>query len=672
MYMRVQLEGVEEPLFFGIAVQNSLRDECLLPRRAKVACGAWAAQGPVLEGRAVALLVAGERLVVLAPSDVLEGQSAPSGSSSSSSGGGSSSSSSSAEGGVAGAAPSVSGGGLGAASAEVVDEEEASDGDASDGEGEDPGRVTMHQETACAAAAASGRTPGHAGVLGAAWAVLAVVHAGAVGRWEPARRLLPGLPHSIREPSPAATSARSSLLVQQRLQEAWTNCRVTISLMEATGPTIFVQGVEGGGAAPGWSGEQLLGLSHGLQPERLQLVYGHLGQLAGAIGAQAGAVLRALAMGASGQVSHQELAGAACELQQQLDLVGHPQRQPPLERIARAWPHGDPTLASKRASMLEVLLGVGRVGAGGVGAAGEQPQPDDTVLLVRVGTGRVLLQRMLGGRIRPMRTLDKMLHSSSGGDLVALVDGSEVLLVPAHRLRFSQLCLRPAEARRLAVKPALLAPASLRPGAQLGLASAVGLVRDIVRDALVLALALNGCSFAVADAVGNGANACPGVHHPLGVAAVAAGLCTAAQLRTAIGHARAAHGSQGSGTGMHKAKVPAEAAARDEVVRAVIALGPGLKGLSAGHLDKHRNSTPEEQLHAMRRLGPDVAAAVDEGLAKWPEPVVVGWWSQVVLQTRLHHRAESAAKEAAAGAVVGAASSEAGSQPRRSKRSKGA
>ncbi len=493
MYVRVQLEGVEGPLFFGIAVQTSLRAECLLAGRPKVW---WKAQGPVLEGRAVALLVAGHWLAVLAPADVLAGSS-----SSSSSGG---RGGASAEGGAAGAALSVSSGSLGGAraGAEVVDEEEASDGDASDGEGEDLGRIYMHLGTACAAATARGRTPGHAGVLGAARAVLAVVRAGAVDRWEPEQRLLPGLPHSIREPSSAATSAHSSLLVQRLLQGAWPNCRVTISTMEAVGPSIVVQGVEGGGAAQGWSGEQLLRLSHGLQPEQLQPVYGHLGQLAGAIGAvgsPAGAVL--LARGASGQVSHQELAGAAFELQQQLDLVGQPQRQPPLERKAQAWPHGMASQASKRARMLEVLLGVGPAGAGGAGAAGKLARPDDTVT-VRVGTGHVNLQRKFGGHRRPMLRLDYMLNSSSGGDLVALVDGNEVLLVPAYRLSFTQPCIGPAEARQLAVPPAQLAPASLRPGAQLGLASAAKLVWDIVRNARALALAHDGCSFADAGALG--------------------------------------------------------------------------------------------------------------------------------------------------------------------------
>jgi hypothetical protein len=314
------------------------------------------------------------------------------------------------------------------------------------------------------------------------------------------------------------------------------------------------------------------------------------------------------------------------------------------------------------------------VGYRSVGAAGEQPQPDDTVLLVRMGTRSVSLQRKLGGHILPMHSLDVMLHSSSGGDLVALVDGSEVLLVPSYRLSFTQPSLGPAEARRLAVPPAQLAPSSLLPKVQLRLASAARLVRDIVRDALVLALARDGCSFADERAVRKAAAACPGVRHPLGVAAVAAGLCDAAQLRDFIGHARTAHGSQGSAKGENLAMGPAEAGERLKVLQAVIALGPGRMGLSAGPLQHRSSAPPEERLRAIRGLGPGVAAAVDAALAQWPVAAVVGWWSQVVEQTRQHQKAEAAAKEEAAGTAVAAAamtaSSEAGSQPRRSKRSK--
>ncbi len=188
---------------------------------------------------------------------------------------------------------------------------------------------------------------------------------------------------------------------------------------------------------------------------------------------------------------------------------------------------------------------------------------------------------------------------------------------------------------------------------------------------------LAGCSFADEGAVGGAAAAAnPGMRHPLGVAAVAAGLCDAAQLRNFVIVARRAHGSQGSAAGDKLAKGATEAAARDEVLRAVIALGPGPKGLQAGDLQRRNSATPGERLEAMKALGPGVAAAVDAALAQWPVAAVVGWWGKVVEQTRQHHKqAEAAAKEAAAGtaeeAAAGtAASSEAGSQPRRSKRSK--
>jgi hypothetical protein len=94
-----------------------------------------------------------------------------------------------------------------------------------------------------------------------------------------------------------------------------------------------------------------------------------------------------------------------------------------------------------------------------------------------------------------------------------------------------------------------------------------------------------------------------------------------------------------------------EAAARDKVVQAVIALGSGFKGLQAGHLKRSSSATPKERLEAVRGLGEDVAAAVDEALAQWPVATVVGWWCSVLQQMRQMLQA--------------------GSQPRRSKRSKG-